>query len=255
MSKLMIILGLLHVTLAFSPAYLAAQTTGKGTVDHSLWDDLLKKHVQADGLVDYQGLVADKDQLETYLLELANHHPAASWSKQQQMAYWINAYNAFTVKLIVDHYPIASIKDIKRGIPFVNTVWDIKFIELGDEVYDLNKIEHGILRKDFADARIHAAVNCASFSCPPLSNEAFVAERLEEQLDTAMRLFVNDTNRNKINAGKAELSAIFKWFSGDFKNDAGSVLAFVNRYAERKISAKTTIVYLDYDWSLNDVPK
>ncbi len=221
-------------------------------VSHELWDQLLHKHVNAEGFVNYKGMLKDSAQLNRYLELLQSAHPQRFWSREEQMAYWINAYNAFTVKLILDHYPLKSIKDIKNGIPFVNTVWDIRFINIQGQEYDLNAIEHGILRKNFRDGRLHAAINCASFSCPPLRAEAFTAERLDEQLDDAMRRFVNDPLRNHISANKAELSPIFSWFSGDFKKDAGSVRAFVNRFANTPIGPDVKISYLDYDWSLNE---
>jgi len=221
-------------------------------VGHEIWDGLLKKHVAPDGFVDYKGMIQDRAELNRYLHLLESSHPQRSWSRAEQMAYWINAYNAFTVKLIVDHYPVTSIKDIKKGIPFVNTVWDIKFINIQSEVYDLNAIEHGILRKNFPDGRIHAAVNCASYSCPVLRAEAFTADRLESQLDDSMRRFVNDPLRNRVKADQAELSAIFNWFGGDFKKDEGSVRAFVNKYADTPMSDNAKISHLDYDWSLNE---
>ena len=159
-------------------------------VKHDLWDQLLKKHVNAEGFVDYKGMIRDSAQLNQYLELLQSAHPQRSWSREEQMAYWINAYNAFTVKLIVDHYPVSSIKDIKNGIPFVNTVWDIKFINIQGQEYDLNAIEHGILRKNFRDGRLHAAVNCASFSCPPLRAEAYTAERLVRKKADLIRGYV-----------------------------------------------------------------
>ncbi len=223
-------------------------------VSHQLWDALLKKHVRADGLVNYKGFVKDSARLNQYLDLLASAHPQASWPRAEQMAYWINAYNAFTVKLIVDYYPVQSIKDIKKGIPFVNTVWDIKFINIQGKTYDLNNLEHGILRPQFKDARIHAAINCASISCPRLHNEAFTAAKLEQQLETVTRSFINDPVRNRVSPDMAELSAIFNWFSGDFKRDAGSVRDFVNKYARSKMRETAKITYLDYDWSLNEAP-
>lgn len=222
---------------------------------HQQWDVLLRKHVRADGLVDYKNFQKDTVELNKYLAVLSANHPASTWSRAEQMAFWINAYNAFTIKLVLQHYPVASIKDIKRGIPFVNTVWDIKFIKIQNSTYDLNNIEHGILRKDFKDARIHAAVNCASYSCPKLRPEAYVAEKLEAQLDDAMRQFINDPTRNRISPNKAELSSIFNWFGGDFKDNAGSITKYINKYARQPLASNGKIVYLDYDWRLNDVKK
>lgn len=223
-------------------------------ISHSSWDALLKKHVSAAGWVDYRGFISDSLALNAYLDLLRSSHPSdQTWSREEQMAYWINAYNAFTVKLVADHYPVASIKDIRPGLPFVNTVWDIKFINIQGHVYDLNNIEHNILRPVFKDPRIHAAVNCASYSCPRLSTEAFVPERLHEQLDAAMRQFVNDPLRNPISAQSTTLSEIFKWFAGDFSDQAGSVRDFINRYAATPIPAEASLNYLDYDWRLNDL--
>ncbi len=227
---------------------------GAPVVSHTLWDALLKKHVRAGGMVDYRGFVEDSGQLDRYLAILSASHPdEKSWTREEQMAYWINAYNAFTVKLIVDAYPVASIKDIKRGIAFVNSVWDIKFITIEGKKYDLNNIEHGILRKDFADARIHAAVNCASYSCPRLRPEAYTPDRLDAQLDDAMRSFINDPLRNRVSQEEAAISKIFSWFSGDFKQDAGSIRDYINRYAREKLGPDGKITHQDYDWRLNDV--
>lgn len=226
-------------------------------VSHAQWDALLKRHVDADGWVDYGGFVRDSAALNAYLRLLSSSHPSdAGWTREEQMAYWINAYNAFTVKLVADHYPVAGIKEIRPGLPFVNTVWDIKFINIQGRVYDLNNIEHNILRPVFKDARIHAAVNCASYSCPKLRGEAYEADRLDEQLDDAMRNFIRDPLRNRIAAdgSSAALSELFKWFSGDFNEASGSVRAFINRYAEVPLQESAGITYIDYDWRLNERP-
>jgi hypothetical protein len=222
-------------------------------ISHAIWNDLLHKHVKSDGFVDYKGFIRDSAKLNQYLALLSGANPESkSWSREEKMAFWINAYNAFTVDLIVQHYPVKSIKDIKRGIAFVNSVWDIQFIHIGGKTYDLNNIEHNILRSKFKDARVHATINCASWSCPRLRPEAYTAQKLDAQLTDAMHGFVNDPSRNKVKADKAEISEIFKWFSGDFVRDAGSVRAFINRYADEKVSATGKITHLDYDWRLNE---
>ena len=221
-------------------------------VTHEIWDGLLKKHVDSTGFVNYRGMVRDSGELNRYLQLLENAHPNDKyWSRNEQMAYWINAYNAFTVQLIVRNYPLKSIKDIKSGLAFVNSVWDIKFIRLQGFDYDLNNIEHNILRPVFKDARVHAAINCASYSCPRLLDEAFTAQNLESQLDAAMRGFVNDPLRNRIGPDKAEISEIFKWFKGDFARD-GTLRDFLNRYLEVKLTKSTEISYIDYNWALNE---
>jgi len=221
--------------------------------EHDAWTQLLAKHVRADGLVDYRGFRADSIALSHYLQTLQASHPQPGWSQEEQMAYWINAYNAFTIKLVTDHYPVAGIKDIQRGIPLVNSVWDISFIEIQGQAYSLNDIEHRYLRGNFRDARIHAAINCASISCPKLRQEAFTAPGLDGQLDAAIRDFLQDITRNRISGDQLKLSPIFRWFGGDFRRDAGSLSAYVSRYTGRLHSAKAAIQYLEYDWSLNDV--
>lgn len=224
-------------------------------VQHGEWDALVKKHVSKNGMVDYQGFLKDKKQLQVYLDKLSANRPTSKWSKNEKMAFWINAYNAFTVKLILDHYPIKSIKDIKRGIPFVNSVWDIAFIPMGKDKIDLNYIEHTILRKEFKDPRIHAAINCASFSCPLLRNEAYYASRLDEQLNDAMRKFVNDPQRNQLDKSNIKISKIFSWFAGDFKLNGLTVVDYLNKYAKKRVQPNAKIDFLEYQWELNDVVK
>ena len=223
-------------------------------ITHEQWDALLKKHVDEQGFVDYRGFEKDRAALDKYLNLLKSAHPNdKNWPREEQMAYWINAYNAFTIDLVARNFPVESIKDIKNGIPFVNTVWDIKFIEIQGYRYDLNNIEHNILRPIYDDPRIHAAVNCASFSCPKLQRFAFSAEKLDEQLDEAMRGFVNDPLRNSISEKEVKVSEIFKWFKGDFKKPADSVEEFINRYSAVKIPEGMGLDYVDYDWRVNDV--
>lgn len=217
-------------------------------VTHELWDSLVREHVTESGLVDYEGFIADSNRLNQYLDLLSRHHPNDEhWSRDERLAYWINAYNAFTVKLIVDHYPVKSIKDIKNGIPFVNTVWDIKFIKIEGREYDLNNIEHGIIRPKFDEPRIHMAVNCAAISCPKLQNEAYTAEKLDAQLDQASREFLSNEDKNVITPDQLKLSKIFSWYRGDFD----SVIEFVDQHTETDINENPEVEYLDYNWALN----
>ncbi len=222
-------------------------------VSHAIWDELLKKYVSDDGLVDYKGFVKDRARLGEYTDLLGTVYPNKNWSEAEQLAYWINVYNAFTVQIVVDNYPVESIKDISSAlsIPFVNTVWDVKFVKLREETLDLNQVEHGILRTYFEEPRIHFAVNCASGSCPILRKEAFVADKLEAQLEEQTRLFVNDKSRNVITANELQLSKIFSWFKGDFTKQ-GSLIEFLNRYSDTPIDVNASISHLDYDWTLNE---
>jgi len=221
-------------------------------LDHSEWTALLQQHVNAKGFVNYKGFIKDSVQLNKYLNKLTANKPTDSWSKNAQLTYWINVYNAFTVKIVADNYPIASIKDVKKGIPFINSVWDIKFIPFKDGKMDLTEVEHGILRKQFNEPRIHFAVNCASFSCPPLLNEAFTAEKLEAQLTKMSKAFLADEKRNIVRANKLQLSKIFSWFKGDFEKGQ-TLIEFLNLYAPLKINDDAKIDYLPYNWELNEV--
>jgi hypothetical protein len=159
----------------------------------------------------------------------------------------------FTVKLVCDHYPVGSIKDIRRGIPFVNSVWDIKFIEIEGIGYDLNNIEHGIIRKEFDEPRIHFALNCASASCPDLRPEAYTAEKLESQLDEQTIAFLSDTTKNRISVDKLELSRIFFWYKGDFRQGGKGLQTFIDQHTTKRVDVNAKIDYRPYDWSLNDV--
>ena len=222
---------------------------------HEIYDALLKKHVTQTGVVDYKGFLKDTVTLNKYLAILSKNPPnEKTWSKEDQMTYWINAYNAFTIKLITNYYPIKSIKDIGSSIqiPFVNTPWDLKFITIGKEKMDLNNIEHGKLRKIFDDPRIHMALVCASKSCPILLNEAYDPKRLDAQLNQQTKAFLADPFRNKISADNPQLSMIFKWYSMDFNKKGGSVREFVNRYSSVKIKPDAKIANTDYDWGLNE---
>jgi hypothetical protein len=224
-------------------------------ISHQQFDDLLKKYVSAGGIVNYKGFIKDSVALNRYLNLLSKTPPNEKiWTKEEQMAYWINAYNAFTLKLIIQYYPIKSIKDIGSSIqiPFVNTPWDLKFIQVGSEKMDLNNIEHGILRKKFDDPRIHMALVCASKSCPILLNEAYTPEKLDQQLSRQTRAFLADSFRNQISADRPQLSMIFKWYGMDFTKNGSSITFFVNAHSPVKIKPKAKITYLEYDWGLNE---
>ncbi|MBD2724412.1 DUF547 domain-containing protein [Hymenobacter armeniacus] len=238
---------------AARPGHAVAAGTATAAVDHSAFDKLLKKHVNDKGLVDYKGFKADEKTFNQYLDLLSKNKPSSSWCKQEQMAYWINAYNAYTIRLILDHYPVESIKDIgsKIKIPFVTTPWAIKFFSIGGEKMSLDNIEHGTLRKKYDDPRIHFALVCASMSCPRLRNEAYTAAKLDSQLDDQGRDFLNNPAKNKIGKGSAQLSKYFDWYKGDWTKNGQSVAKWVNKYSTTKMDEKTPVSYLDYNWKLN----
>ena len=211
-------------------------------VNHSVWNNMLQAHVTSSGNVNYAGFKRNALTLENYLFTLRQNPPQASWSKNAQLAYWINAYNAYTIKLIVDNYPVSSIMELHDGKP-----WDVKWIEIGNKTYSLNNIEHDIIRAKFDEPRIHFAVNCAAKSCPPILNRAWTAKNLEANLEAQTRTFINDSRYNQISAGGAKLSKIFEWYAKDF----GDLATYVNKYASRKVKAGR-IDFLEYDWALNE---
>lgn len=210
-------------------------------INHSEWDGLLKKYVGDDGQVDYNGFKRDKNKLDDYLTSLSKQVPTKDWPVQEQLAYYINLYNAHTVNLILENYPVKSIKDIDRP-------WAKDIIKIGNKDLSLGALEHSILRK-MNEPRIHFAINCASASCPKLINEAYSPEKLDEQLEKVTRGFINSDN-NTIGTDKLELSRIFKWYKGDFID--GKLIPYINAYTEVEIDPKAKISYKEYDWSLND---
>ena len=237
---------------------------------YTAWTTLLKKHVRwlPDGQqsqVNYRGFAADRAALSAVLNSLSAVSQAQfdGFSKPQQMAFLINAYNAFTVELILTAYPkLKSIKDLGN---LLQSPWKKKFFNLLGEPRHLDWIEHEQLRPKYAEPRIHAAVNCASIGCPALRDEAFTADALEVQIEDGMRRFMGDRTRNRVAKGKAEVSSIFKWFREDFeKGHLGlkRVEDLLARYAEQltDVPAEQTalrqrslpIAHLNYDWSLND---
>ena len=234
--------------------YSVALNAQQKAPSHQIYTRLLKKNVTPEGKVNYKAFIKDSVEFNKYLRILSNTPPDKTWTRNEQMAYWINAYNAFTIKLITNYYPVKSIKDIGSSIqiPFVNTPWDIKFFSIGKDKMDLNNIEHGILRKKFDDARIHMALVCASKSCPILLNEAFEGARLDEQFTKQTKAFLADSYRNKVSADKPQLSMIFNWYSMDFNKNGKSVRDFVNSYSTVKIKPNAKISFIEYDWGLNE---
>ncbi|MGE0634151.1 MAG: DUF547 domain-containing protein [Pseudobdellovibrionaceae bacterium] len=216
--------------------------------------------------VDYGTLKRNRRDFDLYVgsLETVTGSEFSGLSEQERLAFLINAYNAITIKLILDNYPVASIKDIK--VPFnlknpTRSPWKYEFFRLFMEDRTLDDIEHGIVRKKFNEPRIHFALVCASKGCPALKNEAFVADRLNEQLEDAARTFLKDKTRNRFEPTEKTLylSSIFKWYGSDFEKNGGSIKGFVSsRMAATPEEAKAIrdpsvkIKFLDYDWSLND---
>lgn len=249
----------------------SSQVSAANEFDHSQWNTLLKQHVlplnggQASK-VDYQGFADDKMQLKRYLVDLSQVSNAEfdTWSKDEQLAFLINAYNAWTVDLILTKWPdLDSIKDLGG---FFSSPWSKSFIPLLGEPRSLDDIEHTLIRGSdrYQDPRIHFAVNCASIGCPALRNEAYIGKRLDVQLDEQTQLFLEDRSRNGIDDSNLALSSIFKWYREDFEKgwkgyssleqflvDHAADLSLTLEEVQKLKDKDMSIRFLDYDWSLN----
>jgi len=249
-------LALLAAALLVTPALALDQS-------HAAWDALLKKHVVlVDGAkasqLRYAALAKERGALQQYLQDLSRVSQAEfeGWSRPQQMAFLINAYNAATVEKVLTRYPdLRSIWDF--GKVFGNPFRD-EFFSLVGRRMSLDQLEHDILRKRYGEPRIHFALNCASIGCPMLREEAYAAVHLERQLEEQARRFLSDRSRNRARDGRLEVSKIFDWYKEDFEPRerffARFAAALSDQPAEQKRVAegKARITFLDYDWSLND---
>lgn len=230
------------LTFAFS-VFLIIQTQAQTTI----FNTLLSTHVDTNGNVDYKSFKKDEAKLDTYLTYLAKTNPKKNWSAAKTKAFWVNAYNGYTIKIILENYPIKSILKIKKK---GKDAWNIPFAIIGGKTYTLNHIEHEILRKNYNDPKIHVGVNCASGSCPQIANFAFTEANYEAKTEELMKKFINDPTRNKISEKKIQISKIFEWFKGDFIKN-GSLIDFLNQYSNTKIKKRAKIRFLEYDWNLN----
>ncbi len=212
---------------------------------HAVWNELAKSYVSTNGKVNYGAFKTNIPKLEGYLKELETTPPTNDWSRNEKLAYWFNLYNASTVYLVATNYPIKSIKDINNGKP-----WDKKFIKSGNQLYSLNDIENTIVRPNYNEPRLHVAFNCAAVSCPNLSNEAFVANKLNTQLNLLAKKWITDSSKNNLsNPDKIEISQIFNWYKVDFKE---GIIQFINKYSSQPINENAAINYMEYQWKLND---
>ena len=220
---------------------------------HELYGELLGKYVK-DGMVQYKGFKNEEKKLDKYL-QLLDHTNPDTLPRNEQFAFYLNAYNAYTIKLILTHYPgIQSIKDIES---WLTSPWKKNFCKIGGHTYSLDEIEHGILRPRFKDPRVHFAINCASKGCPPLISKPYQGSILDQQLDERTRAFINNPERNRLEGNTLYVSEIFKWFEEDFKE---GVVDFFSHYAQgelRKLlltkGEHIKVNYLNYDWSLNEL--
>lgn len=216
-------------------------------VNHRVLDALLQKYVSANGVVNYTGFIKDKAKLQDYIKSLTTINITA-FSKNEQLAFWINAYNALTIDQILRNYPLKSIQDIAGG-----KVWDQNLpYQFNGKTVTLNTIEKKtLLGSDLFDARIHFAVNCAAVSCPTLINKAYTADNVQSLLTQNTKAALVNPAFNKITSAKASISTLFNWYKTDFEKEDGSVVNFINKYSSVKVNSNTKIDYLDYNWNLN----
>ncbi len=234
------------------------QQASASSIDYTQWEQVLNTFVSDDGFVNYESLKQQRGGLDSFINTQIKAADISQLGNDEQMAFWINAYNALTLQLIIDHYPLrfGGIRTINWGRP-----WDIKMTAAGQSL-TLGEIEHEILRKwDPIDARIHFAINCASISCPKLQKTHFDPARLDEQLDQAAVEFVNDPERNRLDRAKNVFyhSAIFDWFEEDFLATHPDILSYIIPYMNKSDRAyvqpnldQIKVKKLKYDWGLNN---
>ena len=244
------------------PGWDVSDETSVMRIDHRPWQELLDAYVAADGsgvnLVDYERFQADPGdaaKLMAYLDYLQGLDPR-DYPRAEQMAYWINLYNAVTVKVVLDAYPVETIRDIHRGMTPYTGPWDDVHARVAGDDLTLNHIEHGILRPLWRDERIHYAVNCAAYGCPHLLDTAFTAANTEELLDAGARDYVNSFRGvDVVDEAHIVISSIYDWYVEDFGGTEESVLEHLRRYAEGDLAALLNgfegAIDYDYDWSLN----
>ena len=216
--------------------------------DHTLWNKLLDEHVSSSGAVDYEGFMKDIEEFDKYLIELRSHAPMKDWSKDEKKAFYINCYNAYTIKFIITKWPVSSPKDVKFS---GKDMWNFRMVQVGPQKYTLQQVEDNILRR-MGDPRIHFAINCGAESCPKLLNEAYVADKLNAQLTKVTKEFIRNEKHNELKPKKIEISKIFEWYAEDFKEGDMTLIKFINKYSEVTIQDDAKVEYKEYNWSLND---
>ena len=228
---------------------LTASSASAAEPDYRLWQELLSKHYDPAKGMNYKALKADKAALDRLRNQMAAVDPA-SLSRPEQLAYWINLYNVNVVGVVVDNYPVESIRDISTD-PIVRlNVFKKPYVRTRSGEMSLDDVEHRKIREGFKDPRIHFAINCAAESCPPIRPEPYVGARIGQQLDDQTRKFLNATVR--VDGDTVRVTKILDWFKDDFEQWGGGTIPFLGKYLSRKIGPKARIEYDDYSWKLND---
>jgi hypothetical protein len=231
------------------------------TIDHAIWQDLTDRFVSQgkDGLNRFAYAKfeqSDMRQLQSYLTMLSNTAISA-YNRSEQLAFWINLYNSVTIKVMLDNYPVQSIRDIKSGV-FTAGPWDKQLVTVETETLTLNDIEHRILRPIWQDARIHYVVNCASISCPNLQPKAFTGANTEAMLETAAIEFINHPRAVRVENNRLRVSSIYNWYKADFGETDSAVIDHLLRYAKPALASKLEGIdeidyYIQYNWNINSL--
>ena len=252
------LLGVKLMGLAVALLLLAVPASSQ-TFDHSLFDELLKKHV-VKGMVDYDSF-GQASAFNDYL-ESLEHADVSTLSERERLAFWINAYNAYTIELINKYEERASIKNISEGIGFERTKgpWKEPIVKAAGKTYSLDEVENAIIRKQFREPRIHFALVCAAMSCPPLRSEAYTGAKLDAQLDSQARTFVLDEARGSrvdVKNAVVHASRIFDWYKDDFGGSDAAIAQYIAQYypvspaKQLLLGGHFKLEFLDYDWTLN----
>ncbi|WP_345115588.1 DUF547 domain-containing protein [Hymenobacter algoricola] len=220
---------------------------------HAPWNELLARYVTRDGRIDYTGMLEEEDKLGAYLETIRKTPPdERTWSRSEQQAYWLNVYNAATVYMVLQYYPVRSMNEIKvKSLKGSKSAWEAPSVTVGSKEYSLNQIEREVLRNKFQDPRVHFALGSAAETSPPLLNEAYDGTRLNQQLDGQVRRFVNNAKFNQLAAGHLRLSSLFDWYSVEF-GEGPQLVAWLNTYSTVVIAPTATVEFLSFDWTLND---
>lgn len=248
------------------PRWATHDDRNNAAIDHSIWAAFLNRYAESDALgvvrLPYARIAAeDRRALAAYVAAL-ERSPVSSLRRAEQLAYWVNLYNALTVKVVLDHYPVKSIRDIRLGggltATFFGGPWDGKLLRIEGELVSLNDIEHRILRPLWRDARLHYVVNCASTSCPVLPARPLTAATADDAMDRAAWAYVNGAYGVRRQGDGIWISSIYRWYRGDFGGSDATVIGHLARYATGDLAAALArgprIVNDFYDWSLNDRP-
>ena len=239
MKKNIILLTTALLSLVLSTSALAQDTFTEAT---EMWNDLLGKYVNAEGLVSYREMLPDEN-LSVCIRLFEQVEFDDKWTDHKKLAYLVNVYNINTVKVVVDN-------GCTKGLKEINNAWDIKFITINGTMYSLNEIENTLIRPNIEEPRVHFILNCAAKSCPILLNKAYTEENMEMYLSKSAYAFINNPEMNTITKDKVEVSKIFEWYESDFRK-SGGVINFINQYSSVKIESGTKLKFKEYDWSLN----